>query len=328
MSHSNPSAGAVRKSATLDHVADFYNRHPGEIVVLHTRITVAEPRSGLTLRVSLPQGMELVSYQAPPALPLQAPFVEVDPRSQSHALAWHIDEELVAGAPYDYQAQARVMPTPHDGELESRAVLTDEQSAVLAEETVAVKISATGKYLQYLPEVYAQDELMGRFLMLFESFWAPIESQIRNIDCYFDPQITPLRMIPWLASWLDARLDEHMTEASRRRLLLAAVPLYRRRGTRRGLQEYLEIYTGGTARIVEHHAHNFRLGPEARLGPNIALGRDNVPCTFTVILQLPPLPEDQAADEHARRRSIEALIEAEKPAHTACTLQVETLDTK
>ena len=29
-----------------------------------------------------------------------------------------------------------------------------------------------GSYLRYLPEIYEDDALMARFLMLFESFWA------------------------------------------------------------------------------------------------------------------------------------------------------------
>jgi hypothetical protein len=79
---------------------------------------------------------------------------------------------------------------------------------------------------------------------------------------------------------------------------------------------------------VEHGAHNFRLGPGAHLGPTIALGTTNQPHTFTVTLALPPL--EAAADaeaarrEQERRRIIESIIAAEKPAHTAFNLILET----
>jgi hypothetical protein len=97
--------------------------------------------------------------------------------------------------------------------------------------------------------------------------------------------------------------------------------LYRRRGTRAGLQEYLEIYTGEKPRIVEHGARNFRLGRDARLGRDLALGTRNQPHTFTVSLRLPSLPERR---EQERCRTIRAIVEAEKPAHTAYTLDIQT----
>jgi len=196
-------------------------------------------------------------------------------------------------------------------------------------ETVTVLVSAKGRYIRHLPRMYLeQDELMGRFLMLFESFWGPIEQQIDNLYDYFDPLLTPARLLPWLAGWVDLTLDERWPEAQRRRLLRSAVSLYRKRGTRRGLQEYLEIYTGGRVKITEHSASNFRLGPEARLGLGVALGTVNLPHTFTVTVFLPAgdaRMETRARQAADHRRIIEAIIEAEKPAHTSYNLRVEYL---
>jgi hypothetical protein len=91
----------------------------------------------------------------------------------------------------------------------------------------------------------------------------------------------------------------------------------------------LEIFTGEQAEIIEHRANNFRLGPEGRLGPGIALGTLNVPHTFTVIMPAPPVSELEADEESARReterrRIIESIIQAEKPAHTGYTLRFES----
>jgi phage tail-like protein len=173
---------------------------------------------------------------------------------------------------------------------------------------------------------------MGRFLMLFESFWAPIEKQIEAAALYFDPLFTPVELLPWLAAWVDLTLDERWPEAKRRRLLRSAVALYRKRGTRPGLQEYLEIYTGAEVKITEHGAHNFRLGPNARLGPGVALGTINQPHTFTVTAYLPAgdgdghvqTPEQRARFAAERQRMLEMIIEAEKPAHTSYRLRLET----
>jgi hypothetical protein len=101
------------------------------------------------------------------------------------------------------------------------------------------------------------------------------------------------------------------------------------------LEEYLVIYTGRKPTIVEYRAYDFRLGPEARLGPGVALGTGNVPYTFSVSLRLPPVDLPDGADaspngdllkelKRRRRRKIEAIIDAEKPAHTNYTLRIET----
>jgi phage tail-like protein len=217
--------------------------------------------------------------------------------------------------------------------LESQAIVTPggPEAPEQVVESVSISVPASGRYLQYLPRVYQeQDELMGRFLMLFESFWAPIDAQTDNLAYYFDPEFTPAELLPWLATWVDLALDERWPEEKRRHLLSKAVSLYRKRGTRRGLQEYLEIYTGARVQISEHGANNFRLGREARLGLSVALGTLNMPHTFTVTLFLPAdaaasAPAGQARADDERRRMIEAIIEAEKPAHTSYTLRLETV---
>ena len=311
--------------ATVDHVADACQRYPGETITLFTRATVREPLSSLTLRVSLPEGTSLEGYRPPDTYPHRAPRVEVDGGSQT--LAWQIAEELAAGAEFEVQARVRIDPTQRDRSLRSRATLTGADSTVLAQETVTLVVRAKGRYLRYLPEIYEHDELMARLLMLFESFWAPIEQQIDSVENIFDPEMTPSEFLPWLASWVDLTFDGQLTEEQRRQLILAAVPLYRKRGTCQGLKEHLEILTGGEAQITEYRARDFKLGPKARLGPAIALGRGNVPHTFSVSMRLPPVPADGAEEvqalEQERRRRVRRIIEREKPAHTSFKLEIE-----
>ena len=304
------------KPVMVAHVADFYCRYPGELVTFFTCIEVREAESNLTLRITLPDGLTLHNYNPPPELPGATPYVEVD--GDTHYLVWSLD--ALAGTRYEYQAQARIAPISRNKEITSQAVVTRGED-VLSEESVTLAVRVKGSYLRHLPEIYEEDELMGRFLMLFESFWSPIETQIDSVSYYFNPEMTPSDFLPWLASWFDLMLSERLPEERRRQLVLAAVPLYRQRGTKQGLKRYLEIYTGGEAHIVEHLADNFRLGASAALGPGIALGRNNRPHTFDVLLRLPS-PDD---NDHAWVNSIRALIEAEKPAHTAYTLHVEPL---
>jgi len=310
----------------IAHVVDFYRRYPGETVTLFTRVDVQAASAGFTLRIAIPDGLIPGATLASPthdgSLP-QLVFVE-----DARYLIWKLNQDVRPGERYEYQLEATIAPTEHDRSLSSRAVVAattrsdGDRPPAFEADTVTIAVSAKGCYLKYLPALYTeQDDLMGRFLMLFESFWEPIEDRIDNIHYYFDPRLAPNDLLPWVATWVDLVLDEQWPEEKRRRLLSAMVPLYRQRGTRHGLQKYLEIYTGQLAHIAEHRAHNFMLGKITRLGPSAALGKHNVSYTFDVILKLPPAENEDKRKE--RRRKIEAIIESEKPAHTAYTLIIE-----
>jgi phage tail-like protein len=313
----------------VSHVAEPQRRYPGEDVSFYTRVEVLEPLRGFKLQVSVPPGMVLGTYRALNGTGDELPVVAVD-EGTSYVIWSRKGEEAFTGR-FEYEAKATIAPARQGCTLESRAVVTatDGHGEAREAERAAVAVAAKGRYLRYLPSIYQDDELMGRLLMLFESFLAPVDSQVDNLSFYFDPQMAPPEFLPWLASWINLVLDDRWPERKRRQLLSSAARLYRMRGTRQGLEEYLKIYSGEKPEIVEHRAHNFRLGREARLGPSVALGIHNEPHTFTVTL--PPPLEPAARDgedreisdgrwQSARRRrwqsQIEAIIDAEKPAHT------------
>lgn len=313
---------------TIDHVADFYNRYPGETVTLLTRVTVLEEVTGFVLRVGLPPELSLSNYGLPPHAEHSQPEFEVG--RDANYLVWRVVGRISPGGSYEYRAEAQIEPLQQDTVLESQArvtVITGSRREATVAETVTIAVAAKGRYLNYLPALYYDNDLMARFLMLFESFWKPIEGQISHSSLYFDPKITTPDFLPWLASLIGLSLDERWSEARQRALLGQAAWLYRRRGTKLGLQRYLEIYTNRPVRIVENRAENFRLGAEARLGPTIALGRSNRPHTFAVFVRLPALQLDdeseRAQQELIRRHTIESIIEAEKPAQTSYTLHLE-----
>ncbi|RPI58995.1 MAG: hypothetical protein EHM56_00215 [Chloroflexi bacterium] len=335
------------RSLRVSHVAGACRCFPGDPVTFYTRVEVGSQVARFTLRIVLPPGLNLVDYHALPsgseggeATQHLLPLVTWD--GDENHVAWRVQREPGLPGRYHYEVQATV--TPPDP-LRPRQALDVEllasRAALLAgadgqedrdEETATIAVEPRARALKYLPALYQEDDLMGRFLMLFDSFWLPIEGQIDALPFYFDPRLAPAGLLPWLASWIDLVLDERWPEDRRRRLLLSAVSLYRKRGTRQGLEEMLEIYAGCRPEIVEHRAHNFRLGPEARLGPGIALGTANRPHSFTVTLPLPPaaggeegrVPGDGDGrhGDQERRRRIEAIVEAEKPAHTTYLLHI------
>ncbi|MBL8057283.1 MAG: hypothetical protein JNK29_11320, partial [Anaerolineales bacterium] len=284
----------------LDLAADAYRRYPGEAVILLARVTAAAAApAGFRLQLGLPEGLRpgdahaSDNYAGPPPDFAQA--------GEARYVLWDLARAVAAGECFEFRVHCVVAPTEQNLELESTALLAERAGAAeperLTSRALSVAVAAQGRYIKHLPALYQEsDEFMGRFLMLFESFWAPIVERIDQIPSYFDPGTAPPDLLPWLATWVNLTLDERWPEAKRRRLLRAAVSLYRRRGTRAGLQDYLEIFADRRPRIVEHGGQNFRLGAGGRLGRELALGTANQPHTFTVVL---PLPAETAADPRA-----------------------------
>ena len=173
----------------------------------------------------------------------------------------------------------------------------------------------TSSYLQYLPAVYRRDEFIGRFLHIFEDIIQPIEAAVGNIPYYFDSGVTPEPFLPWLASWLGLVLNERWPVGRRRELIKSAVELYRWRGTKKGLREFLRIYTGVVPQITEPV-----IGPKAKLDPGTKLGVNaylggGESFTFTVTIAAKDLAEVDVD-------IVRAIIEGQKPAHTTYTLKV------
>ena len=303
------------------HVASACRCYPGETLTFFTRVDArARLPGGFTLQVSLSDGLSVGETRA--SASHGDALCDLVVAAGVRYLRWNVPRPVEAGESFEYEAEAVVAPAERDLQLESTALAS--APAARAQETLEVLVEAAGRYLKHLPSLYQSDEMMGRFLMLFESFWEPVERQIGDLHYYFDPKITPAEALPWLAQWVDLALDERLTEKQQRQLLGMAAAHYRKRGSRRGLVELLEVYTGVTPKIIEHTARNFKLGPDALMGPNIALGSSNQPHAFTVILRLPP--PDGPDPEKARRdqeRQIAAIIDAEKPAHTVYALQIE-----
>lgn len=317
----------------LSLVADNNRRFPGESLFLYVRLQTEIDLTSCGLEVQIPEGLLLVD-----SVCLQGDG-PTRPTARSIDGDLYLSYDFARGAQekvtYEYVLETVVAPARDDYLLEVTAVIlaraaTDGPTAdgpvIRDEESLGIAISAKSNYVRYLPSLYTRDELMGRFLMLFESFLAPISQQIRQVPYVFDPTVTPADMLPWLASWLDLQLDPEWPESQRRALLKAARRLYQKRGTAAGLCEYLEVYTGGEVQVIEHRADNFVVGQVADLGNSIALGRENSPHTFTVIVRLDPALLTDDAQRQQWRQRITAIIDREKPVHTAYALGLEAMD--
>jgi phage tail-like protein len=315
------------ENVILSHIVDSYNRYPGEEVCFITSINFDKSLSGSVLSVALPEGLQLIEHWVDHPDINKNTFVR--DLTSGQVVDVHIDRKNEPGLQIQLKTKAHVMNVRRLVYLVSIAEIRNKQGELIASESIRVAVHPAGKYMKFLPEIYHDNEFLGRYLMLFESFWKPIDQQINQMDLYFDPDLTPTTFLPWLASWLGVTWDDSLPEMRKRKLLHMAVMLYQRRGTKTALEDYLKIYTGGEIEIIEHRAQNFILGKHTKLGSAVALGSQNLPHTFTVNVKIDNYELDrmQAKDlsrnKQAYYQKLEEIIEERKPGHTAFNLNLE-----
>jgi phage tail-like protein len=199
-------------------------------------------------------------------------------------------------------------------------------------------------YLECLPAIFRQDAFLGRFLLAFEKTLGELEKQLDGIHQTFDPEKTPAEFLEWLSGWVALSLRADLNDERRRDFIAEAVPLYRLRGTKPGLERLIQIYTALPPVIHELNTP-FQIGVPSTLGVDTMLDR-GAPHFFKVTIRLgAPNPDERKrmvevaraiidgekpAHTHypeERKRMVEvarAIIDSEKPAHTHYVLEVET----
>ena len=114
---------------------------------------------------------------------------------------------------------------------------------------------------RYLPELYRETvfggdrdvpsdrstpaDFLERFLANCEGILTPLEDRIAQSYLLTNPRSTPPEALEWLGSWIGVTFDPAYPTDRRRQLLQRTPELYRRRGTRDGLELALDIATGG-----------------------------------------------------------------------------------
>jgi phage tail-like protein len=168
------------------------------------------------------------------------------------------------------------------------------------------QIARPSRYMRLLPPVYHTEpqQFFNRFLLIFESVLGPLERVVGDLAHYTDPRMTPEELLPWLESWLGLTLTEELPYERRVELVRRAGELYRWRGTRTGLVEYLRIVAGVEPIIVE---------------PGQPVPVDGYPpLPQHVFLVLFLVPEPAALDAAL----LTTVIDSEKPAHTGYYLDI------
>ena len=111
-------------------------------------------------------------------------------------------------------------------------------------------------WISYLPEVYQandRNQFLERYLAVFQTLYEDLNREIRGTPLLLDVDTTGPEFLPWLAGWLDIAESYMWSEEQLRALLRRGVELYRKRGTREGMLDFIRLYTDSDAYLVEHH---------------------------------------------------------------------------
>lgn len=159
-----------------------------------------------------------------------------------------------------------------------------------------------------LPAVFHADDLAQRFTSGLDELVAPLVSTLDCFDAYLDPRLAPADFVSWLAGWVGLVLDENWPLDRQRVLVASAVELYRWRGTRRGISEHVELYTGVAPEIEESGGAAWSPVPGGD-----APGDARPTLTVRVVV------DDPAAVDAVR---LDRLVAAAKPAHVSHRVEV------
>lgn len=188
------------------------------------------------------------------------------------------------------QRMTRRIPLDDEGLPPGAAVTTE---LVTASHPPGIPRDAS-TWLRYLPGVYADDEFVGRFLLIFESMMMPITWHIDNFDLYLSPNIAAGEWLQWMGGWFDVLVIPELPIDRQRAILGQMGWLFMRRGTKAGIQRLLELYFGEPPDIIEDELCHF-------------------------IVRLPYRPEDPLLSSESLVRR---LIEAQCPSFVAYRLEL------
>lgn len=217
--------------------------------------------------------------------------------------------------------------------------------------------SENGRYLDYLPRIFKEGtgpelEFLDNYLKIFETLltahradgpeeqiFTGLEEQIdRFINC-LDAGLTPVKEISYspgetvpespflnyLAGWVALVFDQNWPLSKKRQWLQKIVPLYKKRGTRAGLVEYLNMFVGKQA-VVEELPGGFIIAGNSTVGvDSFIAGAPAYYFRVKINYGFPEDGEDFKINEWKNvRKGITAIVDLEKPAHTYYNLDART----
>lgn len=106
--------------------------------------------------------------------------------------------------------------------------------------------------LEGLPAVYHGDVFLRGLVDGLDTVLAPVHAAVEDLAAYVDPALCPSDFLAWLGGWLGL-VDNTRWPIQRRQVFVArAMDVYRWRGTRTGIEQAVELYTGTVPTIEEN----------------------------------------------------------------------------
>jgi phage tail-like protein len=173
-------------------------------------------------------------------------------------------------------------------------------------------------WISYLPEIYRSEDknqFFERFLAIYQTLYEDLNETIRQVPYLIDVDYADKEFLEWLAKWLDIAESYIWSEEQLRNLLRRGVELYKLRGTRQAVVEFVKLYTnGGETYVVE----NFQVKQYKNKKNEQLLERlyGNNPYKFQVIVQEKDVPTVR------EYQTLMKIIEEAKPAYMELELVV------
>jgi phage tail-like protein len=199
---------------------------------------------------------------------------------------------------------------------------------LLVDSTTPIELAVSmPSWMRYLPQIYqvSSDESNAfslNFLWIFQQIHDSVKSRIDNVHTLFQAADAPPEFLGWLASWIALQLEDDWDEVKRRKWLRFAPTLYSIRGTKRALEQLLEVYVGVKPTIYENEWPEgaFRVEVSSVIGESSTI-LPPMSLTNCFVVELPLSPSEVSEEQLIR---IHRVIRAEKPAHTNYFLRFES----
>ena len=106
--------------------------------------------------------------------------------------------------------------------------------------------------LRQLPVQMVAHDFFRRFVSIFQDLGNGLLEDVDNVDHVVDTTVAPPEFVRWLGSWIaNDTIDADIPTELQRRLVVGASRTLTWRGTAAGLTAYLELLSGGEARVED-----------------------------------------------------------------------------
>jgi len=170
--------------------------------------------------------------------------------SLSHMNSKHFNEETT-----HYINEKNILLYQEVGKrLLIRVNLYSDSTQVYTPAVHAIKtLFNKSSYLDYLPAYYSENsESLYRFLAVFQTLMDETSTSIDTLADLLDLSTTNDEYLSWLSQWLGLVRDYRWPQDKWRLFLQRAPELYQKAGTKEGLSDIIELYSGNVPEIEEY----------------------------------------------------------------------------